>query len=85
MDQIFEAFTLLVTYYQAAEMWTRKTFANAIVSQFESAEAKVRQQVYSQESHQEGGIYFHIAIKLDHQKRWFRVRSELALKDLLCL
>ena len=43
MDQIFEAFTLLVTYYQAAEMWTRKTFANAIVSQFESAEAKVRQ------------------------------------------
>ena len=33
----------LVTYYQTAEIWTRKTFANAVVSQFESAEAKVRQ------------------------------------------
>ena len=32
----------------------------------------------SQENHQEGGIHFHIAIKLDHQKCWLRVRNELA-------
>ena len=68
----------LVTYFQAAETWTRETFANAVVSQFESAEARVRQWVCSQKHYQEGGIHFHIAIKLDHQKRWLRVRNELA-------
>ena len=32
----------LVTYSQEAEAWTRETFANTVVSQFESAEARVR-------------------------------------------
>ena len=42
---------------------------NAAVSQFESVEARVRQWFCSQENHQEDGIHFHIAMKLDHQKR----------------
>ena len=42
---------------------------NAAVSQFESVEARVRQWVCSQENHQEDGMHFHIAMKLDHQKR----------------
>ena len=33
----------LGTYSQVAETWTRETFANAVVSQFESAEARVRE------------------------------------------
>ena len=32
----------LVRYSQAAETWTQETFANNVVSQFESVEAKVR-------------------------------------------
>ena len=32
----------LVRYSQAAETWTQETFANTVVSQFESVEAKVR-------------------------------------------
>ena len=63
----------LVTYSQAAETWTQETFANDVVSQFESAEARMRQWVCFQENHQEGGINFHIAIKFDCQKRWLRV------------
>ena len=38
-------------------------FANAVVSQLESAKARVRQWVCSQENHEEGGIHFHIAIE----------------------
>ena len=74
----------LVTYSQAAETWTRETFENSILSQFKSAEARVRQWVCSQENHQEGGIHVYIAIKLARQKRWIRVRNELALKYFLC-
>ena len=50
----------LVTYSQVAETWTRETFAKAVVSQFESDEAKVRQKVCSQENHQERGIHLNI-------------------------
>ena len=57
---------------------TRETFSNAAVSQFESAEAAVGQWECSQKNHQEGGIQFHIFIKLDHQNRWLRVQKELA-------
>ena len=68
----------LVTYSQAAETWTPKTFASDVVSQFESTETRMRQWVCSQENYQESGTHFHIAIMFDCQKRWLRVRNELA-------
>lgn len=68
----------LITYSQATENWNRENFAAAIVHAFENAEARVRQWVCARESHQDGGIHFHLAIKLDHQKRWLRVRNAIS-------
>ena len=68
----------LVTYSQADEDWTRQSFSNAVVNSFENAEARVRQWVCAKEAHQDGGVHFHMAVKLDRQKRWLRVRNTIA-------
>ena len=68
----------LITYSQATEDWSRQSFAEAVVEQFENTEARVRQWVCCQERHENNGIHFHVAVKLDRQKRWLRVRNQLA-------
>ena len=68
----------LITYSQAAEEWTRESFSNAVVRAFENAEARVRQWVCAKEPHQDGGVHFHLALKLHRQKRWLRVRNSIA-------
>ena len=67
----------LVTYSQATEEWSRQKFADVVVQEFENAEARVKQWVCCEESHQDGGTHFHLAIKLDRQKRWLRVRNKI--------
>ena len=68
----------LLTYSQATDEWTRHAFAEAVVEEFENAEARVRQWTCSQENHQDGGKHFHMAVKLDRQKRWVKVRNNIA-------
>ena len=67
----------LITYSQATEEWTRQSFADVVVSEFESGDATVLQWACSEESHEDGGRHFHMAIKLDRQKRWLRVRQRI--------
>ena len=38
----------------------------------------MKQWVCSQENHEDGGVHYHLAIKLQRQKRWLRVRNEIA-------
>jgi len=68
----------LVTYSQAGEEWTRETFSNSVVEKFEENQGNVTQWVCSREAHQNGGIHYHLALKLDRQKRWLNVRNSLA-------
>ena len=67
----------LITYSQANEEWTRESFSEVIKNSFENAQARVVQWVVCEESHEEEGRHFHMAIKLDRQKRWLRVRNQI--------
>ena len=68
----------LVTYSQADGNWSRESYADAVVSTFEQADCQAVQWVCSKEDHAEGGHHFHLAIKLNRQKRWLRVRKQIA-------
>lgn len=68
----------LVTYSQADGNWSRESYADAVVSTFEQADCQAVQWVCSKEDHAEGGHHFHLAIKLNRQKRWLRVRNQIA-------
>lgn len=68
----------LVTYSQATEDWSRETFSRAIVSTFEEHNCEVTRWVCAKENHQDGGIHFHLALKLDRQKRWLKIRNKIS-------
>ena len=68
----------LITYSQANEEWTRQSFADSVVGSFETHDAVVKHWACCKESHEDGGIHFHIAVKLDRQKRWLRIRNFIA-------
>ena len=68
----------LVTYSHADGNWSRESYADAVVSTFEQADCQAVQWVCSKEDHAEGGHHFHLAIKLNRQKRWLRVRNQIA-------
>ena len=69
----------LVTYSQASEEWTRESFAEAVVAEFcSTTEGIVKQWVCSKEDHEDGGVHFHLGVKLHRQKRWLQVRNNIA-------
>lgn len=69
----------LITYSQADETLcaSRENFAEQVRSSFESVGAHIIQWVCCQETHQDGGKHYHIAVKLDRPRRWLRVKSLL--------
>ena len=66
----------LITYSQAdTEMVSsRNSFAVIVLDSFQNADpqsqSQVVQWVCSEESHKEGGIHYHMAVKLDRNRRW---------------
>ncbi len=77
--------TYLVTYSRADldKFPTRRSFAEAVTSSFESgsrSKAKVQQWVCSAEEHSDGGAHYHIAVKLTQQKRWKSAKKYLMNK-----
>ena len=79
----------LVTYSKADEDWSRQSFADVVVGSFEveAAGCKVLHRVCSREMHYSinestpltpPDHHYQLAIKLDHKKRWQRIRNKLA-------
>ena len=71
----------LITYSRAAPelVDSRQTFARYIVDSFQHTPdaPKVLQWVCSQEKHHDGGIHYHMAVKLERCYRWLQVRHRI--------
>ncbi|XP_071840223.1 uncharacterized protein [Apostichopus japonicus] len=69
----------LITYSPADETLcaSRENFAEQVRGSFESVGAHIIQWVCCQETHQDGGKHYHMAVKLDRPRRWLRVKSLL--------
>lgn len=71
----------LITYSQANEdiVSSRDAFANMVLEAFTTqTTAKPLHWVCSQEAHRDGGIHYHMAIKLNKVCRWLKTRKYLA-------
>ena len=70
--------TYLVTYSQAdiRKFPTRKGFGKCIKKHFNSGSGKVKVQHWAcaKEKHQNGGIHYHVALKLIDLRRWRSVK-----------
>ena len=70
----------MITYSQAdlVIVPTRQAFSDIVVHAFTSqTPATPIQWVCCQETHENGGVHYHLAIKLDRQQRWLSVRNYL--------
>ena len=71
----------LITYSKANVeiIASRDSFAVVVLDSFQNADpaskTKVLQWVCSQERHQNGEIHYHVAVKLDRNRRWLTVRN----------
>ena len=72
----------LITYSRAqADMLiaSRAAFAEVIVEAFKNADPKISnrvvQWVCSEERHRDGGIHYHMAVKLERNRQWLKVRN----------
>ena len=71
----------LITYSraQADIIASRSAFAEVIVEAFKNADPKISnrvlQWVCSEERHRDGGIHYHMAVKLERNRRWLKVRN----------
>lgn len=76
----------LITYSQADEqiVSSRESFAVIVLDAFENSDpetqSRVVQWVCSEESHKNGGIHYHMAVKLDRYRRWLKVRNYVDTK-----
>ena len=69
----------LVTYSQADmdKFARREDFASAVVESFSQGRAKVKHWSCCLEEHKDGGLHFHLAIKLDRNQRWISSKTYL--------
>ena len=69
----------LITYSQAdlEKFPTRKSFAEVVVSSFNSIDTTVEHWVCSKEPHQRKGYHYHMAVKLNRCKRWLSSKNYL--------
>ncbi|XP_072021057.1 uncharacterized protein [Amphiura filiformis] len=69
----------LITYSRAdvTQFPTRTSFSNAVLAAFARTPSQVLQWVCAQEEHADGGLHYHMAIKLDRLQRWLRVKHNL--------
>ena len=73
----------LITYSRAdlEIVPNREKFVAIVKEAFQNnGKAVIVRWTCSQEHHQDGGIHYHMAIKLDWQKRWLSVRNVLDTK-----
>ena len=71
----------LITYSRASAdvVPSRNAFAEKVLAAFEACgTARVMMWVCSQEFHRDGGLHYHMSVKLDKVQRWLRVRNFLA-------
>ena len=77
--------TYLVTYSQVdlTKLPTRKGFGKCIKKHFNSGSGKVKVQHWAcaKEKHQNGGIHYHVALKLIDLRRWRSVKEIMSLKE----
>ncbi len=66
--------TYLVTYSRANMVMfpTRESFGTAVEDAFNRGTGKVKTEYWacSQEEHQDGGLHYHVSVKLTGPKRW---------------
>ena len=73
----------LITYSQANEeiVPNRESFVQLVLDSFDDADPLTRceivQWVCSQERHRDGGIHYHMAVKLNARRRWLKIRNYL--------
>lgn len=69
----------MLTYSQADEerFPSRRSFADAVLDAFSRTPAQILQWVCPRENHSNGGIHYHMAVKLDRNHHWLRVRNAL--------
>ena len=69
----------LITYSQAdlSRLPTREKFATDVVNAFNEGKVKVKSWVCCREAHKEGGLHYHLAIKLGRAKRWKSIKNRL--------
>ena len=69
----------LITYSQAdlQKFPSRLTFANTLTSLFQTSKIKVVQWVCCIEDHQVSGVHYHMAVKLNNNKRWLPVKKKM--------
>ena len=76
--------TYLITYSQAnlEKFPSRESFADCVVQAFQSKESKtfIQHWVCSKEEHLDGGNHYHMAIKLNVQKRWKAAKNSIQEK-----
>ena len=71
----------LITYSraQAHLIDSRNSFASVVLDAFANADKtmsnKVLQWVCSEENHKDGGTHYHMAVKLERNRRWLKVRD----------
>ena len=77
--------TYLVTYSLAdlTNFPTRKGFGKCIKKHFNSGSGKVKVQHWAcaKEKHQNGGVHYHVALKLTGPKHWKSVKERIPLKE----
>ena len=77
--------TYLVTYSQAnlTKFPTRKEFRKCIKKHFNSGSGKVKVQHWTcaKEKNQNGGVHYHVALKLTCPKRWKSVKESISSKE----
>lgn len=69
----------LLTYSQAdANICpSREDFASKVANAFNSVGARIIQWACCREYHQDGGMHYHMAIKLDRPRRWLQVKNTI--------
>ena len=73
----------LITYNRANEeiVPNRESFVQLVLDSFDNADPLTRceivQWVCSQERHRDGGIHYHMAVKLNARRRWLKIRNYL--------
>ena len=75
----------LITYSQAdiEKVESRLQSSDMVLDSFrKNGKANVLRWVSSKEDHKDQGHHYHMAIKLDRQKRWLSVRKDLDQKLL---
>ena len=73
----------LITYSRAdlTQFPTRESFSLAVINAFAQMPAKILHWVVAQEEHEDGGMHFHMAVKLDRRQRWLQVWNFLQCEN----